>query len=90
MEIRYSFDDYYPRYVIDRDFLRADEIAFGKALQRGNELDNLEERFPGAFVVEYYLDARDHGLDWHSLRLVFEREGDAWFLVAIVHVEWTI
>lgn len=90
MEIRYSFEDYYPRYVVDRDFLRADEIAFGRALQRGNELDNIEEIFPGASVVEYYVDARDHGLDWHSLRLVFEREGDAWFLVAIVHVEWTI
>jgi hypothetical protein len=29
-------------------------------------------------------------MDWESLRLVFVQEDGAWWLVGIVHDEWTI
>jgi hypothetical protein len=29
-------------------------------------------------------------MDWRSLRLVFEEQGGSWYLVGIVHDQWTI
>jgi hypothetical protein len=29
-------------------------------------------------------------MNWASLRLVFERSGNKWYLVGISHDEWTI
>jgi (p)ppGpp synthase/HD superfamily hydrolase len=29
-------------------------------------------------------------MDWRSLRLVFEKKNDIWYLVGIIHDQWTI
>jgi hypothetical protein len=29
-------------------------------------------------------------MDWESLRLVFQEEGGVWYLVGVIHDEWTI
>lgn len=43
----------------------------------------VEYHFPG-FEKKY------EGKDWKSLRLVFEKKNDRWYLVGIVHDQWTI
>jgi hypothetical protein len=43
----------------------------------------VEYHFSG-FVEDY------GGMDWVSLRLVFIEEEGSWFLVGIVHDQWTI
>jgi hypothetical protein len=43
-------------------------------------------------MVEYHFTGFEPdygGLDWRSLRLVFMQDGDEWFLIGIVHDEWT-
>ena len=49
---------------------------------------------PGrAMVVEYHFpgfDPQYGGLDWASLRLVFQEFEGRWVLVGIIHDEWTI
>jgi hypothetical protein len=43
--------------------------------------------------VEYYFpgfEAQYEGMDWKSLRLVFEQHQGSWKLVGIIHNEWTI
>ena len=42
--------------------------------------------------MEYHfkgMDAQQGGMDWRSLRLVLEAHNGAWYLVGIVHDEWT-
>lgn len=44
-------------------------------------------------VVEYYLPGENPdygGLDWQSLRLVFQHKEGAWYLVGVIHDEWTV
>jgi hypothetical protein len=35
-------------------------------------------------------DPEYEGMDWRSLRLVFEKKNDIWYLVGIIHDQWTI
>ncbi len=59
----------------------------------GNSIDNSQEYYPGAMVVEYHFpgfDPQYGGLDWASLRLVFQEFEGRWVLVGIIHDEWTI
>ena len=88
-----TFADYYSRFVYDVDFGWAYSVGFNEMVGRGNTINNVAEVYPQAQVVEYHLpglDPRFAGMDWRSLRLVLEKEGDAWYLVGIVHDEWTI
>jgi hypothetical protein len=55
-------------------------------------VSNASEYFPGSVVVEYYFpgfDSKYAGMDWQSLRLVFQQENGQWYLVALVHSQWT-
>jgi hypothetical protein len=43
--------------------------------------------------VEYHFsgfDKKFEGMDWASLKLVFENSNNEWYLVGIVHDQWTI
>jgi hypothetical protein len=84
---------YWDRFVFDVDFTHPDVIGFGETIGQGNTINNVAEVYPEAAVVEYHLEGSDPefgGLDWRSLRLVMEQVGSAWYLVGVVHDEWTI
>ncbi|WP_438350048.1 copper amine oxidase N-terminal domain-containing protein [Paenibacillus sp. FA6] len=88
-----TFDSYYKRFVYSGDFAKAPQISYNQTLGTGNTLNNVRVIYPNAIVVEYYYDGFDpqyEGMDWQSLRLVFESEADTWVLVGIIHDEWTI
>jgi hypothetical protein len=88
-----TFADYYSRFVYDADFYWAYAVGFNEIVGRGNTINNVAEAYPQAKFVEFHLpgsDPRFAGMDWRSLRLVLEQEGDTWYLVGIVHDEWTI
>ena len=70
-----------------------DEVGFDQTVGQGNTINNIIEVYPEAVVVEYHFEGFDPqyaGMDWRSLRLVFEESGGTWYLVGIVHDEWTI
>ena len=59
----------------------------------GNALENLADAYPGCRYVDFSIPSADpvnDGLDWSSLKLVFQPEDDLWYLVGVVHGEWTI
>jgi hypothetical protein len=91
--IRLSFDDYYNQFVFDHDYTMADEVSMNRVIGQGNTKNNIQEIYPGAYVVEYHFDGFDpkvEGMDWTSLRVVFVQEQEDWRLRAIVHDQWTI
>lgn len=91
--INLTFADYFQRFVYSKDFAAAEAVSFDQRLSVGNTIDNSREFYPDAIVVEYYLPGTDPqygGMDWQSLRLVFQPVNDQWRLVAIIHDEWTI
>lgn len=86
-------NQYYDKFIYTADFINAEDIGYNEVLSRGNMTENQFEVYKNAIVVEYYFSGFNPdfaGIDWQSLRLVFEQyEGD-WKLVGIIHNQWTI
>lgn len=91
--IKLTFKEYMDAFVYDRDFLNAEEVGFNRNIGKGNTLNNISSVYPDATMLEYYFSGFDpqyEGLDWESLKLIFEEKNGNWYLVAIVHDQWTI
>jgi hypothetical protein len=90
--IRMTFANYYKRFIYDKDFANAPVIGYNEIARQGNSTNNLGEIYPNSIFVEYHFSGteKNSGMDWRSLRLVFEKKGGAWFLVGIIHDQWTI
>lgn len=91
--IEKPFMEYFDEFVYDRDFMNAEEVAKNEYIGTGNTINNLETVYPDAEFYEYHFSGFNPeyaGMDWVSLRLVFEEYEGKWYLVGIVHDEWTI
>lgn len=91
--IEMTLAEYHARFIYDADFAAAPVVTYNQRAGHGNTLNNLPSVYPDADYVEYHFpgfEPKYEGMDWRSLRLVFEREGGEWYLVGIVHDEWTI
>ncbi len=91
--IEMTFSEYLERFVWDHDYFKADSVSVNESLGQGNSLDNAREVYPDATIIEYYFagfDPQYEGMDWRALKLVLENRNGQWFLVAIIHGEWTI
>lgn len=88
-----TFAEYYARFVYDADFAQPHVVGFDQEVGWSSMINNIAEAYPGAVTVEYHFEGFDpqyDGMDWRSLRLVFEQQDGTWYLVGIVHDEWTI
>jgi len=85
---------YFGRFIFDHDFSRAKDVAYNPAsMSHGNTPNTIRQHYPRSIAVEYHFsgfDPKFDGMDWTSLWLVFEQRGTDWYLVGIVHDEWTI
>ena len=91
--IELTFNDYYNKFIYDVDFTNAVIIGNNHRIGQGNSLNNIEQVFPSAVFIEYHFpgfEKQYEGMDWRSLRLVFEKKNDIWYLIAIIHDQWTI
>ena len=91
--IKLTIPQYFQRYVYDKDYTQATEIGIDRIITGGNALENLAEAYPGCRFVDFAFPSADpvnDGLDWSSLKLVFQPGEFRWLLVGVVHGEWTI
>jgi len=91
--IELTFSEYFSRFIYDVAFTEAEKVGYNKILGQGNSLNNSFEVYRNAIIVEYHfpgIDPQYEGMDWRSLRLVFEKSGDTWYLVGVIHDQWTI
>lgn len=91
--IELTFEEYFYRFVYDKEYVNAEEIVVDDRLGPGSTLDNTDDVYPEATVVEYHFTGFEpefEGMDWRSLRLVLEQDGNQWYLVGVIHDEWTI
>ena len=92
--INMSYAEYHQKFVYDADFIGLAKISLNEGLGEGTTINNLNEIYPPDThdFVEYHIDGIDptyDGMDWRSLRLVFEKMGDDRILVGIIHDQWT-
>lgn len=87
-----SFMEYYAQFIYDEDFAQANEMSLNHRLGVSTSMDNIVDFYPTAMVVEFHFPGFDpqlEGMDWRSLRLVFIQSDSTWYLVGIVHDQWT-
>jgi len=93
LPIELTFAQYYADFVYDHDFASAPHTSYNERIGMGNTLDNSQEFYADAIIVEYHFpgfDPQYAGMDWASLRLVFQEEAGTWYLVGLIHDQWTI
>jgi hypothetical protein len=88
--IELTFAAYFDRFVYSYDFANAPQISYNQPIK---ELYYEEDFDPGSIMVEYHFpgfEPQYEGMDWQSLRLVFEQHDQTWYLVGILHNQWMI
>lgn len=88
-----KFSDYYDKFIYDQDFANPEFIGNNVAIGRGNIIDNVTAAYPNGHFIEFHfsqIDPQYEGIDWESLRLVLEEHNNIWYLVGIIHGQWTI
>ena len=90
LPITLTFDAYYERFIYDRDYVHAPRVTRNGTIGNGNTTNNIRQFYPQSVWMEYHFPATPRRSDWNSLWLVFEDYRGEWYLVAIVHGEWTI
>ena len=86
-----TFADYYDQFVYDHDYARAKEVTWNRKMEHGSTMDNASDAYPNSQIVEYYFPGFEEqygGMDWVSLRLVWEEFDGSWYLVGIIHDQW--
>lgn len=92
-DILLKSEDYYDRFIYDEDYVNAENVGYNIVLSSNNNMENQFAFYHNSIIVEYYFSGFNPdyvGMDWKSLRIVFEKENDEWYLVGIIHNQWTI
>lgn len=91
--IQLNVRDYFANYVLDADFTQAPILGIDYVISSGNSLENVEDAYPDCSFVEFYypgIDEALQGFDWCGLKLIFTQEAGEWYLVGVIHSQWTI
>lgn len=91
--IQMTPEEFFSSYVANADYTQAPKLGIDQILHSGNALENLTQVYQeGRFVEFHYpsLDQANDGLDWCSLKLAFYPSETCWYLVGIIHSQWTI
>lgn len=91
--IRMTLNAYMQRFVYDVDFIKPEKRSVNKFIGAGNSLNNLATVYQNCDFTESHFSGFEEkygGHDWRTLRLVFKERSKRFYLVGIVHDEWTI
>lgn len=91
--IHLNWGDYYSKFIYDADFLQSPLSARDSLIGKGNSLMNFQDLYPACSFTEHHFPGFNpeySGMDWKSLRLVYQLHQNSWYLVAIIHDQWTI
>ena len=90
--IQMTPDEYFARFVFDKDFTAAQEIGIDYIIKSGNALENIKDTFPDIRFVDFHIPGDETSGDtgWSSLRLGFEEYDGELMLTVILHSEWTV
>ena len=91
--IKLSVPAYLKKFVYSADYLNAEAVGYDQIVKKGNSAVNLETIFPNHHFIDYHFSGfvqKNQGMDWTSLKLVFEKVDSQYFLVAIIHDQWTV
>lgn len=90
--INMTLNEYIAKFVYDVDFSKPETRKVNEFIGHGNSLNNLLSVYKNCDFTESHFsgfDKKYEGMDWRSLRLIFKERNGKFFLVGIVHDQWT-
>lgn len=86
-----SVADYLNQKVFGKDFTTS-SFSYNSIQGQGNSKDNIKKIYPDSDFTENYIKGseKNGGMDWASLRLVFEEYQGKYYLVAVINDQWSI
>jgi hypothetical protein len=91
-DIEMTGAEYFATFVYNADFLNAERQALNDFIGGGTTTNNIKEIYPNCPFTEGYFsgfEKKFDGMDWCSLRLVFKKYLDKYYLIGVVHDNWT-
>ncbi|MGN7783711.1 hypothetical protein ACTJIJ_04265 [Niabella sp. 22666] len=84
--------EYFKRFVYDANFVAPEKYDINNFIETGNSINNLKSKYEGSDFTESHFSGskKNGGIDWKSVRLVFKEVGGKYYLVGVVHDQWTI
>jgi hypothetical protein len=84
--------EYFSKFVYDGNFVNPEKYDINNFVKTGNALNNLKSMYRDCDFTESYISGSKKygGMDWKSVRLVFKQKDGKYYLVGIVHDQWTI
>ncbi len=84
--------EYFNLFVYDGNFLQPSKFDINNFIRTGNSINNLRNSYEGSDFTESHQDGttQNSGIDWKSVRLVFKQWQGKYYLVGVVHDQWTI
>mgnify|MGYP006920172805 CR=1 FL=1 len=91
-DIELTPEGYYREFIYPVDFANVQEVGYNTVLSNTVMYENQFEFYRNSIIVEYYYPGtqQNDGMDWKSLRLVFQQYGGSWLLTGIISNQWTI
>jgi hypothetical protein len=90
--IRLTLNEYIAKFVYDVDFSMPETRKVNEFIGHGNSLNNLLSVYKNCDFTESHFsgfEKKYEGMDWRSLRLIFKERDGKFFLVGVVHDQWT-
>ena len=91
--IQMTFVEFLGEYAFSVDYTQATSVGVDQVVMTGNSLENVRDAYPDCRFVDLCypsLDPAYSGLDWCSLKMVFAPTQSGWYLVGLIHSQWTI
>ena len=91
--IQLTISQFLEEFIFSVDYTQAPSVGVDQIVMSGNSLENLQQAYPDCRFVDLCypsLDPAYEGLDWCSLKLVFAPTQSGWYLVGLIHSQWTI
>lgn len=91
--INMTMEQYFAAYVFNVDYTQSSQIGVDRIIMSGNALENLTDAYSGCRFVDFCVPGADpayQGVDWNSLKLVFAPGESHWYLVGVIHGQWTV
>lgn len=85
-------NEYFRKFVYDANFVKPEKAGVNHVFKEGNSINNLKNFYKGSDFTESHFSGsrKADGMDWKSVRLVFKEIDGRYYLVGVVHDQWTI
>lgn len=83
-------NEYFKKFVYDANFLHPEKAGVNHIYKTGNSTNNLKSFYSGSDFTESHFSGGKSEMDWKSVRLVFKESNGKYYLVGVVHDQWTI